>query len=97
MVPNCEIFGTTNDALREAAVGIEKKIREKLFVLLWCRGANKIFLYNIVILYYYQRNIWKFLFFFFGKTGNNIKTKPPKELQDKACAHTNQRHQPPNN
>ena len=27
-MPNCEIFGTTNDALREATVGIEKKERK---------------------------------------------------------------------
>ena len=60
MVPNGETFGTINvDALREATVGSEKK-KKRLFVLLWCRGANKTFLYNIVILYYYQRNFWKF-------------------------------------
>ena len=60
MVPNGETFGTINvDALREATVGSEKK-KKRLFVLLWCRGANKTFLYNIVILYFYQRNFWKF-------------------------------------
>ena len=54
MVPNGETFGTINvDALREATVGSEKKKKKMLFVLLWCRGANKTFLYNIVILYYY--------------------------------------------
>ena len=30
-MPNYEIFGTTNDAFREATVGVEKK--KKLFVL----------------------------------------------------------------
>ena len=33
-----EIFGTTNDALREAAVGIEKK--KKLFVLFVVYGSK---------------------------------------------------------
>ena len=57
MVPNYKIFHTTNDDLREAAVEKKrnKKEEEKRKVIcpfvMW--GANKIFLYNIVILYYY--------------------------------------------
>ena len=55
MVPNYEIFHTTNDDLREAAVEKKKEEKEKRKVIcpfvIW--GANKIFLYNIVILYYY--------------------------------------------
>ena len=57
MLSNYEIFHTTIDDLREAAVEKKrnKKEEEKRKVIcpfvMW--GANKIFLYNIVILYYY--------------------------------------------
>ena len=56
-MPTYEIFGTTNDALREAAVKKEKRKmknekkkvfflgrkKRKLFVLLWCRGQIRYF------------------------------------------------------
>ena len=56
-MPTCEIFGTTNDALREAAVKKEKRKmknekkkvfflgrkKRKLFVLLWYRGQIRYF------------------------------------------------------
>ena len=37
-----------------------RKEKKKVICPFVVQGANKIFLYNIVIIYYYQRNIWKF-------------------------------------